>query len=195
MTEPSTPHDRFFKAVFTHREALIAALCGILPAALVAAIDWDRLEYRPTEHVGAGLSLGRSDLIVRVPLRGRDAFIVFLYEHQSTVDRWMPWGPANNKSAIRPRSRTPGPAYRFGRPSTYRPVRLRRVLQGRSALTHDPTPSVARLIVCRAPIAYWSTPSTSGKSGATRTPTPNTCPRSCPSCSTMASVPGPPTGR
>lgn len=91
MDDTGSPHDRFFKAVFSRPEVIADAVRRALPPAFADAIDWDRAELMPTEYIGDELVAGRSDLLIKAPLKGSTVFICVLYEHQSTIDRWMPY--------------------------------------------------------------------------------------------------------
>lgn len=88
----SSPHDKFFKAVFSGIEHARSELVSVLPQAVVRAVDWTTLtlisgEY--TDLVG-GESL-ESDLLFTAQLDDTPALLYLLFEHQSSVDRTMPF--------------------------------------------------------------------------------------------------------
>jgi len=76
-------HDTLFKRAFSvprHAAGLIRAL---LPAALVARMDLSKLELVRASFVDPELRERHGDLVFRVPIDGKMAFIYFLVEHQS----------------------------------------------------------------------------------------------------------------
>ena len=84
------PHDALFKAAFEQPEHAAGLLRSILPASLVRELAWPTLERESGSFVDAHLADRHSDLLFRVELRGRSAFLYLLLEHQSTVDGDMP---------------------------------------------------------------------------------------------------------
>jgi hypothetical protein len=82
----TSPHDALFRHTFgagPHAEALLRA---ILPAALVAAIDWATLQSCPATMSGADLRLHAADLLFVVRLRGSDLLLAILLEHKSSPE-------------------------------------------------------------------------------------------------------------
>jgi predicted transposase/invertase (TIGR01784 family) len=61
----------------------------VLPASLVAAIDWDTLALEPGSFVDPSLSKSHSDLLFSAQIGGRKLLLYVLLEHQSRVDRRM----------------------------------------------------------------------------------------------------------
>ena len=66
-------------------------LRAVLPAALVARMDLDRLEPVPGSFVDSSLRWRHTDLLFTAPLDGRNAFVYVLIEHQSSDDPLMPF--------------------------------------------------------------------------------------------------------
>src|SRR5437899_1243043 len=91
MPEHPTPHDALFKAVFSKPENALAVFREALPAELVEAIEPGSLELEPGTFVDDELKERASDLLFKAKLRGRDALVYVLFEHQSTVDPLMPF--------------------------------------------------------------------------------------------------------
>jgi predicted transposase YdaD len=88
---PSQPHDGFFKSVFSDPVHAAAELRAILPARVARHIDWDSLQAVHASFVDAALSQRHGDLMFSARLKeDREVFLWLLFEHQSTVDRWMP---------------------------------------------------------------------------------------------------------
>jgi predicted transposase YdaD len=88
---PSQPHDGFFKSVFRNPVHAAAALRAILPERVARHIDWDSLQAVHASFVDAALSQRHGDLMFSARLKEeREVFLWLLFEHQSTVDGWMP---------------------------------------------------------------------------------------------------------
>jgi predicted transposase/invertase (TIGR01784 family) len=85
----SQPHDTIFKAAFEHPAHAAGLFREVLPASLVAAIDWDTLALEPGSFVDAALKKSHSDLLFSAQLGGRKVLLYVLLEHQSRVDRRM----------------------------------------------------------------------------------------------------------
>ncbi len=81
---PGNVHDTYVKAVFSRRENAVGLLQATLPPALLAALDLSSIEHRPGTY--AGVTSRETDLLYRVLLRGREAFLYVLLEHKSTQD-------------------------------------------------------------------------------------------------------------
>jgi predicted transposase/invertase (TIGR01784 family) len=80
----TTPHDNLVRDILAHPEHAQGELQHLLPAELSARIDWPALELVPGTYVDEALRDSYSDLLFRVPLSGRAAFLYLLLEHQST---------------------------------------------------------------------------------------------------------------
>lgn len=91
----SSPHDAFVKAIFSHPQRAADAVRRLLPIDVAEAIDWHALEPVPNEFIGDDLSQRQADLLFKAPLADRTAYLVLLFEHQSTVDPWMALRVAN----------------------------------------------------------------------------------------------------
>ena len=88
---PSQPHDGFFKQVFRDPVHAAAELRAILPERVGRHIDWDSLQAVHASFVDAALSQRHGDLMFSARLEEhREVFLWLLFEHQSTIDRWMP---------------------------------------------------------------------------------------------------------
>lgn len=83
------PHDGLFKAIFGRPEHTASELRSILPTALVARLDLDRLERVDGSFVDPALRQQHTDVLFRVRLDQDEALIYVLLEHQSRPDRWM----------------------------------------------------------------------------------------------------------
>ncbi len=85
-----TPHDTFFKRIFSQREHARSFFEHHLSAPIAAAIDWNTLSLAPGSFVDQALRERHSDLLFSASLRGHTIFFYILFEHQSTVDPFMP---------------------------------------------------------------------------------------------------------
>jgi predicted transposase/invertase (TIGR01784 family) len=109
-----TPHDRFFRRVFSDPEHAAGELRTVLPAALVARLDWPSLRLLPATFVDPALAELRADLLFSASVGGREVLVYVLLEHQSSVEPFMPlrllgyqvriwgdeparWGPGQRK--------------------------------------------------------------------------------------------------
>lgn len=86
----SSLHDALVKRTFSVPENAAGAIRSVLPDALAARIDWESLELEPGSFVDDEGRGRHTDLLFSALLDGQSARIYVLFEHQSTVDRWMP---------------------------------------------------------------------------------------------------------
>jgi predicted transposase YdaD len=88
---PSQPHDGFFKRFFRDPVQAAAELRAILPERVSRHIDWDSLQAVHASFVDAALNQRHGDLMFSARLvEGHEVYLWLLFEHQSTIDRWMP---------------------------------------------------------------------------------------------------------
>jgi ribulose-5-phosphate 4-epimerase/fuculose-1-phosphate aldolase len=88
---PRTLHDALFKRIFGDPQHAADELRAVLPSRIVRHIDWSTLEVGQASLVGKGFKQRHGDLIFHARLLdGRDAVVWLFFEHQSTVDPWMP---------------------------------------------------------------------------------------------------------
>ncbi len=88
---PPSIHDALFKSTFSDPRHAEGILRTVLPAKLSARFTWSTLALEPGSFVDADLKDRHSDLLFRVSLGGRKAFLYLLYEHQSTQDWLIPF--------------------------------------------------------------------------------------------------------
>ncbi len=74
-----TPHDALIR--FAAADAKVVEVQRL--------IEWSTLELQPGTFISPELRATHSDLLFRVKLASRDAFIYVLFEHQSRSDPWM----------------------------------------------------------------------------------------------------------
>jgi predicted transposase/invertase (TIGR01784 family) len=80
-----TPHDALFKVVFSQPEHARGMLRAMVPKALADSLDWEALTLRPGSFVDVALTHQHTDLLYSARWRrGGEAFVYFLFEHQSS---------------------------------------------------------------------------------------------------------------
>jgi predicted transposase YdaD len=84
------PHDWLFKEIFSVPEHAASHLRSVLPAELVARIDWATLALENTRLHISGLDAKQADVLLSAQLAGRPALLYVVFEHQSTEDPKMP---------------------------------------------------------------------------------------------------------
>ncbi|RLB53583.1 MAG: hypothetical protein DRJ42_11600 [Deltaproteobacteria bacterium] len=82
-------HDKLFKRAFSVPRHAAGLIRTMLPAALVARMDLSKLQLVPGSFVDRRLRHRHADLVFRVPIDGKTAFVYFLFEHQSKPDALM----------------------------------------------------------------------------------------------------------
>ena len=88
---PHDSHESLAKAMFSRVEYAAAEFRYALPPAVVEQLDLDALKLCPGSFVSDELRKQHTDLLYSVPLDGEEAFIYLLLEHQSKVDKLMPY--------------------------------------------------------------------------------------------------------
>jgi len=77
------PHDFLFKEIFSVPEHAASHLRSVLPAALVARIDWDSLALENTRLQVSGLDAKETDVLLSAQLAGKPALLYVVFEHQT----------------------------------------------------------------------------------------------------------------
>lgn len=85
-----TPHDEFFKEVFSIKEEAAAFLQRFLPRRVLRTIDLETLELQEGSFVDIRSGKKATDLLFKVRMRGQEVLIYLLLEHQSESDPTMP---------------------------------------------------------------------------------------------------------
>jgi hypothetical protein len=86
---PRSPHNALFHFTFSKPEHAAGALRAIVPAKLVALIDFSTLSPEPAHFVDTKLRDRYSDLLFSLKIAGRHSLVYILFEHQSYADPWM----------------------------------------------------------------------------------------------------------
>jgi len=84
-------HDSMLRAVFESPDVARAFFTTFLPPELVERLDLTRLEARPDHLVDPRPHWCATDVLYETSLDGLPAVLYLLFEHQSTVDRWIPY--------------------------------------------------------------------------------------------------------
>lgn len=85
----SNVHDSVVRALFGISDVARAFFAAFLPDDLLDRIDLGTLESKPDHYVDARLGWRETDLLFRATADDREAYLYLLFEHQSTVDRWI----------------------------------------------------------------------------------------------------------
>jgi len=88
---PARPHDALFKATFSDPANARGELSSVLPAEVVARIDWSTLRLEAGTFVDASLRETMSDLLFSARLDRRRVRLHLLLEHQSALHALMPF--------------------------------------------------------------------------------------------------------
>lgn len=86
----NNPHDAFIKSSLGSPERMAPFLQAYLPPALVAAVDWSSLQPAQKAFLDEQLHERHADLVFTARFHGKPLFFHLLFEHQKSVDPWMP---------------------------------------------------------------------------------------------------------
>ena len=83
------PNDKLLKATFSNPDNARAFFQCHLPYGLSGAFEWDSLRLESSSFVDPQFAASESDLLFSLKLKGSDAFLYLLFEHQSSEDPRM----------------------------------------------------------------------------------------------------------
>ncbi len=86
---PPHPHDALIKRSFGDVEHAAGELKAVLPAALVAEIDWTTLAIEPQAPIDSHLQLRQMDMLYSVTIKEHPTLLYTVFEAQRTVDKSM----------------------------------------------------------------------------------------------------------
>ena len=89
METVNNPHDTYVQSTFGKVNFAMDFLNNYLPEELVELIDIKTLESRPTTFISEELKKQFTDLLYRVNINNKEAYIYFLFEHKSYEDRMV----------------------------------------------------------------------------------------------------------
>jgi predicted transposase YdaD len=88
----ASPHDVFFRAIFSRPDEATGLLRAILPAPLAEGLDASSVTVASPAHVDGALRASQSDLVLSARLFGTAMKFVAILEHRSTVEHRMALG-------------------------------------------------------------------------------------------------------
>src|SRR5690554_3541843 len=86
-----TPHDAIFKSTFSNPTRAMQLVKAVFPRRVTQHLDLASAKLMPGRFVNDALSEKHSDLLFHLSIDGGEAFAYLLFEHQSKVDRLMPY--------------------------------------------------------------------------------------------------------
>ena len=84
-----TPHDAFFRAIFSRPDSALGLLRTMLPESLSAGLDPASVRVISPTHVDDSLRASQSDVVIAARLFGREVQFVAILEHRSSVEHRM----------------------------------------------------------------------------------------------------------
>ena len=84
---PTNPHDRLFREAFSRKEMAEGFIAEYLPQAIGKQVDFKTLEIIKDSYIDKELNAHYSDILYKISLAGKPAFIYLLFEHKSYSDR------------------------------------------------------------------------------------------------------------
>jgi hypothetical protein len=84
-----TPHDAFFRAIFSRPESALGLLRMMLPETLAAGLDAASVRVMSPAHIDGSLRISQSDVVVSARLFGHEVQFVAILEHRSSVEHRM----------------------------------------------------------------------------------------------------------
>ncbi len=94
------PHDALFRSVFGDPEHAGSELRSVVPPELIGHLDLDRLVRQDGTFIDDALRHRHTDVLFATTVRGRDAYLYVLLEHQSTPDPLMAFRMAGYQHRI-----------------------------------------------------------------------------------------------
>ncbi|MDO5577514.1 MAG: Rpn family recombination-promoting nuclease/putative transposase, partial [Fibrobacter sp.] len=85
----SCAHDKFFKETFSRKETMCSFITEYLPKSLTSKLNLETLAIQKDSFINKELAETFSDLVYSVELSGKKAYIYFLFEHKSYIDKWV----------------------------------------------------------------------------------------------------------
>lgn len=89
MGKLNQPHDKYFRSTFGEIDFAKDFLTNYLPEELVEMIDMNTLAPQPTSYISKELKDQFTDLLFRVDIKKKEAYVYFLFEHKSYRDRMV----------------------------------------------------------------------------------------------------------
>lgn len=80
-----TPHDRYFKQIFTQSPEVIDFISNALPK-ISKRIDMSSLELDNNSYINKKMDVNFADIVYNCKYKGKQAKIALLFEHKSQID-------------------------------------------------------------------------------------------------------------
>lgn len=84
----TNPHDKTFKMMFSEKEIAQDVIRVNLPDEIVATLDFSAMELADRSFVSQDLAETFTDVLYRIRSETHDMFVVFLFEHKSSPDKF-----------------------------------------------------------------------------------------------------------
>jgi len=85
----NNPHDKFFKESFSRKEIAQSFIQEYLPEALRNQINFKTLEILKDSYIDKELTEHFSDILYKVKISRKNAYLYLLFEHKSYSDTWF----------------------------------------------------------------------------------------------------------
>jgi len=85
----ASPHDIFFRAIFSRPDSALGLLRTMLPESLAAGLDAESVRVISPTHIDGSLRASQSDVVVAARLFGQEVQFVAILEHRSSVEHRM----------------------------------------------------------------------------------------------------------
>jgi predicted transposase/invertase (TIGR01784 family) len=85
----NNPHDKFFKESFGRKEIAQSFIQEYLPKKLRNQINFKTLEILKDSYIDKELTEHFSDILYKVKISGKNAYVYLLFEHKSYSDIWF----------------------------------------------------------------------------------------------------------
>jgi predicted transposase/invertase (TIGR01784 family) len=85
----NNPHDKFFKESFGRKEVAQSFIEEYLPETLRNQINFKTLEILKDSYIDKELTEHFSDILYKIKISGKNAYVYLLFEHKSYSDIWF----------------------------------------------------------------------------------------------------------
>lgn len=87
----SKAHDHFFRMMMSDKRVAREFFLAHLPKEVLSVIDLNQLEMQPGSYIDDMRQESIADILFKTTIKGREAYIYLLVDHQSRPDELMPW--------------------------------------------------------------------------------------------------------
>ncbi len=89
MEEIHHYHDKTYKLLFSHPKIIKDLLTGFIDEDFVKDVDFDKIQKIGTSYVSDTFKERETDLILKLDLKGKTAYLFALIEFQSSLDKYI----------------------------------------------------------------------------------------------------------